>query len=182
GDGASGSARSKPRDVTPVDCRRASRTPRRFHTAAVDAGPKAARMAASRWASASGWSSAGIRSGSTGSFMAPGPRNSSALVPGSAPGPFSRTIFRTVGRNSPGPPRSESAVAGQDLPSLEQREELRARAVDLLGRSGMVERDHLPQRRVELLAGPSILVVEQRGIQAPEPGDLPDRHPLVESE
>ena len=46
----------------------------------------------------------------------------------------------------------------------------------------MVERDHVPQRRPELLTCPGILVVEGRGVEAPEPGNLPDRQPFVESE
>ena len=89
---------SKTRDVTPVDCRRASRTPRRFHAAAVDGGPKAARRAASRGASGSSSrdDSARDRRGRSWQLALAILRPS---IPGSPAGPFSRRFFGTAARN-----------------------------------------------------------------------------------
>jgi hypothetical protein len=85
-------------------------------------------------------------------------------------------------KNSPGQRRSEGG-GGRPGPRLfEQRNELRALAIDILWGFGMLRLDHVPQRGPELLARPDIFVVERGGVKAPEPGDLSDRHPLVESE
>ena len=180
GDGASGSSRSKTRDVTPVDSRMASSTPRRPQAAAVDGGPKAARKAASK--RSSGSSSADIRSGSTGLCMATGPRDSSVLTPGSAPGPFSRIIFRTAAKNSPGRLRSEGGGGRPGPRSFEQERSCAHSRSTSSGDPGCC--DAITSRSADRNSSvrPGIFVVEGRGVEAPEPGDLPDRHPLVESE
>jgi Ca2+-binding RTX toxin-like protein len=48
---------------------------------------------------------------------------------------------------------------------------LRAFVLDFLGRSGMVDGDHVPQRRAELLACASILVVEGNGTDSVTAGN-----------
>ena len=137
-----------------------------------------------------------IRSGSTGSFMASGPRDCfgrlTSLVRPSRPGLCVRIRARNLSARIA--PREFAPVAsdpvgrvarprGRRPASYSSRERSCSHSRSTSsGGTGMVECDHLPQRRPELLASPGILVVEGRGVDAPEPGDLPDRHPFVESE
>src|SRR5262245_44619597 len=93
--------------------------------------------------------------------------------------------FSQRGEDFAWPTRLRPGAGGVTRPcvrSFEQGDELRALAVDLRGRSGVVESDDIPQRPMELLTCPGVLVVEGCDVDVPAPGDLPDRHPFVESE
>jgi hypothetical protein len=65
--------------------------------------------------------------------------------------------------------------------SAEQAKQVSARPVDIsvIG-SGVMERDHLPKRGAELLAGRGIFVVQLGRIFAPFRGDVPDRETVAE--
>ena len=64
----------------------------------------------------------------------------------------------------------------------EQIETVRALGFDVRRGAGVVERHHLEQRRLELLPGPGILVVQHLGRHGPPAGDRADGQAVVEAE
>ena len=66
--------------------------------------------------------------------------------------------------------------------SADQTEQVGTRPVDLpVVGAGVVERDHVPQRGAELLAGRGVFVVKFGRVFTPAGGNLSDRETVAES-